>query len=363
MMEYERLVDAIYEAAAVPGEWPKVLHELAVMVEGAGTIMVTRRRDNWLGSCTSPGVEIGAKAYIRSENATRSIAPKRLIDANRCGFVPDNALFTEEEMVSDPYYTDWASLNDTHHGAATAIQVPGGDYVFIQVQRRKGLPVFDRACLDRLDAFRPHLARAGLLATRWQLERLRGAAEALAMIGLPAAILDLSGRVLTANTLIQEMRGHVLWLPNDGVALSDRTANKMLVRAVADLRIPAASTVRSFAARGDGGDLAVAHVIPAVGHAREIFGGAFGVLVITLQTEAPVPDAALIQGLFDLTPAEARVAQGIATGSSLQEIAKGNHVTYETVRSQVKSILAKTGTERQSQVVSLLGGIQRLNLR
>jgi hypothetical protein len=37
MANFESLVDRIYEAAADPGLWPPVLHDLGTAVEGAGS--------------------------------------------------------------------------------------------------------------------------------------------------------------------------------------------------------------------------------------------------------------------------------------------------------------------------------------
>lgn len=104
-----------------------------------------------------------------------------------------------------------------------------------------------------MNAFRPHLARAGLLAALWKLEQLRVLAEALAILGLPAAIISLSGRVLASNSLFETMTSHIVWLPGTKVAFTDRTATSMLNRCIADLGTPAAPTVRSFPVRGEDG--------------------------------------------------------------------------------------------------------------
>ena len=61
-----------------------------------------------------------------------------------------------------------------------------------------------------------------------------------------------------------------------------------------------------------------------------------------------------MQSLFDLTPTEARVAGSLAEGLSLDQIAERHKVKLSTIRSQVKSVFAKTGSTRQSQIVALL---------
>ena len=71
-----------------------------------------------------------------------------------------------------------------------------------------------------------------------------------------------------------------------------------------------------------------------------------------------MPDAELIAGLFDLTPAEARVARGVAEGLTLDAIGNKASISRETVRSQLKAVLAKTGVNRQADLAALLAGLR-----
>ena len=64
-----------------------------------------------------------------------------------------------------------------------------------------------------------------------------------------------------------------------------------------------------------------------------------------------------MRSLFDLTPSEARVARGLATGETLEEIAESGGVAISTVRSQLRQVLQKTGCTRQAEVVSLLANV------
>lgn len=58
-----------------------------------------------------------------------------------------------------------------------------------------------------------------------------------------------------------------------------------------------------------------------------------------------------------LTPAERRVVAAILTGHSVSEIADAAGLSRETIRSQLKSIYAKTGVNTQAGLVRLLGGL------
>ncbi|MDF1644643.1 MAG: alpha/beta fold hydrolase [Pseudomonadales bacterium] len=62
--------------------------------------------------------------------------------------------------------------------------------------------------------------------------------------------------------------------------------------------------------------------------------------------------AALVD-LYGLTQSEAQVTAYLAQGASLEDIAKRKACSLNTVRTQIKSAYAKTGTHRQGQLISL----------
>ena len=64
--------------------------------------------------------------------------------------------------------------------------------------------------------------------------------------------------------------------------------------------------------------------------------------------------AVTMRELFRLTPTEARIAHALAHGKSIAEIASAHRASRETVRKQLKTVFAKTGTNRQAQCVSVL---------
>jgi DNA-binding CsgD family transcriptional regulator len=68
----------------------------------------------------------------------------------------------------------------------------------------------------------------------------------------------------------------------------------------------------------------------------------------------PVPREDTLRVVFDLTPAEARLAQGITRGDTLEEIATSLGIKMPTARTQLAAVFAKTGTRRQAKLVAIL---------
>jgi len=211
--------------------------------------------------------------------------------------------------------------------------------------------------IQRLDELRPHLARSALLFARLQLERARAASETLAAIGLPSLVMNEHGHILAANHLIEQMAGHIVWLAHDHVALKDRRADKLLRAAVASSVTGAAGT-RSFPARhADAEETLVAHVIPIRLSARDILSRCAAALVLTPVTAPQAPPVELVQSLFDLTPAEARIARDLASGETVEDIASAGGVSRNTIRTHVRAVPTTTSCGRQTDVVALLNGI------
>ncbi len=62
----------------------------------------------------------------------------------------------------------------------------------------------------------------------------------------------------------------------------------------------------------------------------------------------------VLQALYGLTAAEARLALGLAQGRGLDEMAAALGLSRHTVRTQLKQVFAKSGTRRQPELVRLL---------
>lgn len=107
---------------------------------------------------------------------------------------------------------------------------------------------------------------------------------------------------------------------------------------------------------------AILHLVPVVGAARDVFARTACLVVFTIADADRLPSARLVQGLFDLTPAEARVAHDIARGCGVPEAAAQAGVTEHTIRAQLRAIYLKTGTSKQAELAALLNGMSALRL-
>lgn len=208
---------------------------------------------------------------------------------------------------------------------------------------------FSAAQIGRLAALAPHVGQAFVLTdhVRGALlldERLRAHFDRL-RCGL--AVCDLAGRVRWLNESAGALLGGAGPLRMVASGLQGRTCSdtEILLR---ELEI-AAGDPQGVRCLSFGRGTATLHAAIQAGPQPSTV-----LLVLTpAETCSDIPPDALVR-MFGLTPAEARLAGALVTGSSLEQYARHRGVSVGTVRVQLKQVQAKTGARRQSELVRLV---------
>ena len=351
------LVDRIYECAFVPDLWPEILWELANLGGALSGWLCISNGEVLRWSASSEEARADLKPLMESGWITRSDRYNRLLRAKETGFIPDDTLYaTPEEMSKDPAYRDMLYPRGMGWASATAIALPTGDDMVIALER-----AYDQgpasAVIETLNAVHPHLARASFVAARMQLERARAASQALGLLGIPALVFADTGKILAANQLIEALSDFILWRANDRITLRDTVADTLLRNAITTIDQDDTPSVRSFTVPHEG-SVMIAHVVPVRGSARDALFRCAAMFLLTPVTRPEAPSVELIRSLFDLTPAEARIARGVAAGRTVKGMAQESGTSTSTVRTHLNAVLTKTGSSRQSDVVALLNGLR-----
>ena len=351
------LIDRIYECGFVPELWPQVLKDASKISDSAGASLFVTNPDitAWTASKNSQPI---AERFVADGWYWRGQLMSRIHRSRHPGFLRDVDLCSEAELDEEPIYRDnWRKLG-LWWGAATAFELPTGEAISIVLSRTAAQGPASAEAIQRLDMLRPHFARTAVMAARLHLARAEAASQTLAALGLAALVLDEGGKVLAANALIEGLDNFLHWRPADRAMLKDRRADEMLGEAIARIALNDNGGARSFPVRDAVADtLMVGHVIPIRFSARDIFARSAAVFVLMPVAAPNSPPVELVMSLFDLTPAEARVARGLAAGKTVDDLAGDNGVSPNTVRVQVRGVLEKTGCQRQTDVVALLGGL------
>jgi DNA-binding CsgD family transcriptional regulator len=351
------LIDRIYECSFVPELWPDVLDELAALVDARGgqLFAVREKTMSWV---TSRSLTETFRAYLDDGWFAQCNRRVCLFSNNQPTFLSEFDFWSKEELDNNVIYRDFFRPRGLGWSASTGLAMPTRDNIVFTVERDYQRGPIEKEAVDALNALRPHLARAGFIAARLSLKNAQTANNTLALLGMPALLLDEWGVVIEANDAMNELPDAVRWRAQDRIALGDETADALLRSALAQLDSPSPATVNSFALRSQTGAAAlVAHLVPVRRSAQDIFGRSSALLVFTPVTGRKAPPVELLRSLFDLTPSEARVARSLAAGESLDDIAATGGVTRNTVRTQLQQVMSKIGCTRQAEVTALLSNI------
>jgi DNA-binding CsgD family transcriptional regulator len=193
------------------------------------------------------------------------------------------------------------------------------------------------------------------------LDGVRIATGALAMVGLPACVVDSGGRALAVNGLFEQLAPHVVIGSHYQVCIANKAANELLrqsverlssrpEKAVGPVPVPATETSRAL----------ILHLVSSRRSVLNMLATASALMVATPLLKASAPSPALVAALFNLTRSEARVAKGILEGKPVNRLAIELGLSVATVRSYLKSVFEKTNVHRQAELVLLLAGAQPL---
>ncbi len=353
------VLDRIYEAAFVPELWPEVLGQLATRAGAhSGAILIVDPRLPPLFSAT-PNVVDTLADFSRGPVWYENAPALRLRRMKYPGFLERADFFTEDERNGSNPYDDNMVRIGADWQVGSVVDMPHGEFILFTFERQRGLPDFDKSDLALLDGFRPHLARASLMAWRLQLERANAGVAALEAIGIPAAIISARGVAIASNSTFEALTDVLRPAAFGRLAARDRFADQLLQAALPGQQGEPVPEVRSIPMQLVDSDRAiVAHVIPLRRSASDIFDqGAAMVAVTGYSADGNVPTEPLLRGLFDLSVAEARIAAGLAAGLTLAEVAQQRGIGMATARTHLAQVLRKTGTRQQGQLIALLKGV------
>jgi DNA-binding CsgD family transcriptional regulator len=262
------------------------------------------------------------------------------------------------EFINSEIYNDFyrAAGDDTAHGIGCKIQ-NGNGMIAIGIHRAKNPGLFNKAEIEPMQTLVPHLKRLHSLRSRLRDARAREdmATEALDRFAYPVMVVAADRRIALSNPAADEVLRR-----EDGLSCrqgklhaqtvqSDRWLGDALYRAI---RAPV--TAGSVARIGRAGTQAPHRVLISVMPGRR------HALVMLDAPDAAAPIGEQAARLYGLSPSEADLLASLLDGETLEGFAERRGVRITTVRTQLSSLLRKTETARQSQLVAAMAALPRI---
>ena len=364
---FDRLLTSLHDAALDDALWPATARLIDEACGSTGSSI-------FVGKGVGAGVELSFAGFYRRGERRRDLERDyyenyfhqdervpRLLQLRRGKLARNVTFFSPRERRTSATWNEFMPRAGSQNGLNVRLQERHG----LRVTWVIADPVAGRWGTDRMRTIQrllPHLrsfvhmrqtlASAGALGTSVH--------DLLDSSGVGVIHLDRRGRIVETNDHARDLlfRGNGLWdeggflhawLPED-----EERLKRLLTAALPTL-----------SGQGVGGSMLVRHpflVRPLTLHVHPVtvrqldFGAPdLGALVLVAGMGAPQRrDADEVGRELGLTPAESRVAVGLAEGRTVPDIAAQSGRAAGTVRAQLKSIHRKLGVSHRADLVRLV---------
>ncbi|MBI1396073.1 MAG: PAS domain-containing protein [Betaproteobacteria bacterium] len=360
--ELDRIVGQIYEAAINPDLWRPALLDFGRWIgssefhfyawdqnEGRARVSLVSN-DHYLDTMQQ------WEAYYSKVDPIR---PKAVAVAPGQFFVVQEH-FDRPFVEKNEFFQDFLIRNGVCWSIGGTAPVEEGVHTVLGMLRAHDRGGYSREELERARRVWGHFTRANALFV--QTEQLRRRAvlgeSGLDQMEIAVLALDGQGRVLYANRQAEAIvrssaevavKQGVFTASDGNIAHSLREALQRAARRGHSSSIP----VLDRSGRGEDLYLTVAPIQESA-TLPSLLCRPSAIILLRRRNHQRMLTESQLRQLFGLSPAEARLARRLAHGKTVEDCASETGISVATARSQLRKVLEKTSTNRQSELVRLL---------
>lgn len=349
------IIGDIYESACEPGHQGLTR---AIMRAIPGNSGVTVVADPCRGPASGDVVDLPQSVMESYSTTYWKIDPwaaKAGWSWSRSQIFRGTDVVTPVQLMETRYYDEFAKPISLVRLLTGMMSLGPAISAAVVVHRSLRDPDFTGREYETLEALLPHIRRSLQLHRRLNGGLGSGMGlEVLDALAFGAVVCDARGRVTFANRAAEEL-AHA----GAGVILGGRDVG-LRAAAPEDTRQLMAAVARA-AGGGCGGAVAVKardgqalHVLVAPLPRRFVEGPGLALVAFRPAADQSTLTETDMIRLFDLTPAEARLAVGLVRGRSMAELAEAFGVSLNTLKTQLGQVTQKTGADCQRDLVRRL---------
>ncbi|MDH3662239.1 MAG: hypothetical protein OEU92_19795 [Alphaproteobacteria bacterium] len=365
-----KLIDRCYGAATDDDHWPAFLKDLRQLLDGHGTTLLftdakMRPIDRFFSDNVSPESIADYQAHFHSVD----IRMQRTVPDALNSIVTDRDLVDEAIVNGHEFYQDFLRPIGHRYIVAGAMDLEDGSYAFCSTHRGLDQEHADSGILEKAALIMPHIRRSLQLRRRFSTINARGQAALELLDGFAQAVylIDSEGRIIWQNAWADRLLDQ-----QDGLITNDGELRALSVAASAELQqhIKSAISVSKRPHTRAGGMMTVPRpslkrsyqllITPLAQSeelnlaSRQLNVSPSAAIFVTDLEQKPVPRTEMLRTLYNLTPAEARLATALGSGVSIKNYAEQAKLSIHYVRWLLKQVEAKTDTRRMTDLIRLL---------
>jgi PAS domain-containing protein len=360
---FRRTISSIYDAALLPDLWPvalqSVMDQLGAVGAGYGVFNKRTGGVEWV-SQTGPLVNVAAD-YISHYHEFDPHRP--VCETARVGrWVWVSECLPETKLRRNEFYNDYLLKAGVDDAVGVRLFESASHTALFGIHHGIDQAPFTAAGIAALQAMLEPLAKAARLHTElgslgWKSSI---ALSALDQVAAAVIIADGDGRVIEMNQAAERIleRGDGLMISNGklGALHVLDSARLETAIAVATAEENTGAAIGRMRIRRHDGHLPYLLTVAPLGADLSIYGRPLAVIVLA-DPEQQSPSERELAEFLGLSPAESRLAVALLAGKKLGEVAIDFGVQITTLRTQLSSVLRKTGVTRQVDLIRLLSNV------
>ena len=353
--ETERALDMCYDSIAAPQLWTEALDNLAHSLGAcACQILPHEISQRPLGQVRSSHAWRIHERWQKNLDWVKPVYEPRGDHLVRQGYraVLQSQLFTDDEIRHSRFHQEITRPVGCLHWACGIFQVE--DRIWC-LPFFRGTEPFAPEVLEHIAEIAGRMARIVGLAEKISRAGAENEVLTLDRAGCAALLIDKHGRVTRANRRAEDLfcsefgirKGRLWTAANAGLSRLESFMAEIEQAQSSSGPLPAPIIIAR-----QGTPWLLIEAMPVTSASNDLFEGCRALLVVSDLTRPSITDAALLSLVFGLTSAEARLAAAICEGQDINGAAATFGVSRQTLRSQLKTVFAKTGSRRQAELVA-----------
>ncbi|WP_179401140.1 helix-turn-helix transcriptional regulator [Burkholderia guangdongensis] len=374
------LIHLIYAASTDPSKWRTFLERFSTTVGAAGTVLFMH--DFGDSSVVRQGGALALMEYVRFDPASIDSYAAHYslcnVWAQQEGRMRPGDAITSEMLVPfaslqrSEFYGDWLRPQDLAHALGGVVSKSGTHAIKFSAMRSRRGGAFGDDALRLYAALLPHIRQAFEIHKQFVALRAANAGQMHALDAMPMAVWMCGAdcTVLAANRAARWMTDKPRGLRIDGAGRlraqfpdDDAKLQHALARAAGvRTREPRVGTALGID-RLCSATRITAMVTPVHEATEGIDAQTTAVVFASDPDDGLCTPEELLCKVYGLTPHQARLAGWLMRGEDLKAYAQAHEVAYDTARSHLKQVFAKTGVNRQSDLIRVLLTSPALTIR
>ncbi len=358
--EVPHLLDDLYERATDPDQWPEFLAKLRVLFHGeTATIRLSDLDNPVIHQSYTTGFRQEINRIYEAEGVECDPFRDALAALPVGKALESTAVIGDRAFERSVHYQSVFRPNGNFYALGTQFERQNGQAMHIGIHRPKQKGPFCNDELKLLELFSPHLRRVVKLSRMMAdlNDALSVARHALDRLPFGVWYMDSELRVQWLNASAEEAFAtnsfglKVQYNRLRMLAAGASTTLRAMVQRLTEHR----SLTETVRLGQTGACLLMVPTCTAGTSLHIIRSPAPKILCFLLDTTRPAElDENRLTTMYHLTPAEFRLANLLVTGLDVNEASAVLEISPHTGRTQLKSIMRKTGVRRQASLQRLL---------